>query len=113
MAQTSAARQQASSPWAHIFHERNAYLFLLPILFLYSVFSLYPIIQTFELSFFDARIVEQGPFVGAKNYRDILAAPGFHQALGNILVFTAGSMAVVLVVSLALAVLVNVSWVRF
>jgi len=97
---------------AQIFRERTAYLFLLPIILLYAIFSLYPIVQTFELSFFDAKIVEQGPFVGAKNYRDILAAPGFHQALGNTILFTAGSTAVVLVVSLGLAVLVNISWVR-
>jgi multiple sugar transport system permease protein len=102
----------APSLAAQIFRERTAYLFLLPILLLYAVFSLYPIVQTFELSFFDAKIVEQGPFVGLKNYRDILAAAGFHQALGNTLLFTAGSTAAVLVVSLVLAVLVNISWVR-
>jgi len=95
-----------------IFRERTAYLFLLPITLLYAIFSLYPIVQTFELSFFDAKIVEQGPFVGLKNYRDILAAAKFHQALGNTILFTAGSTAVVLVVSLVLAVLVNISWVR-
>lgn len=88
------------------------YLFLVPILALYTVFSLYPIVETFALSFFDAKIVEQGPFVGLKNYRDILAAPGFHQALGNTLLFTAGSTLVVLVLSLMLAVLVDISWVR-
>ena len=98
--------------WTRVLQERTAYLFLTPILLLYTVFSLYPIIQTFELSFFAAKIVEQGPFVGLKNYRDILAAPGFHQALGNTLVFTAGSTVVVLVASLALAVFVNISWVR-
>ncbi len=88
------------------------YAFLAPILLLYTVFSLYPIVETFELSFFDAKIVEQGPFVGLANYRDILAAPGFRQALGNTLLFTAGSTVAVLVVALALAVLVNIPWVR-
>jgi ABC-type sugar transport system permease subunit len=107
----SLAHSGAPTLWARMLQERTAYLFLLPILLLYTAFSLYPIIQTFELSFFNAKIVEQGPFVGLKNYRDILAAPGFHQALGNTLVFTAGSTVVVLVVSLALAVLVNISWV--
>jgi ABC-type sugar transport system permease subunit len=112
MADRSFARPPEPTLWTRMLHERTAYLFLLPILFLYTVFSLYPIVQTFELSFFDAKIVEQGPFVGLKNYRDILAAPGFHQALSNTLVFTAGSTVVVLIVSLALAVLVNISWVR-
>ena len=108
----SLAHQATPTLWARMFQERTAYLFLLPILLLYTAFSLYPIIQTFELSFFNAKIVEQGPFVGLKNYRDILAAPGFRQALGNTLLFTGGSTAVVLVVSLVLAVLVNISWVR-
>jgi multiple sugar transport system permease protein len=112
VAHAFAARQHASFHWAHIFRERHAYIFLLPIMLLYTIFSLYPIVQTFELSFYDAKIVEQGPFVGTKNYQDILASPGFRQALWNTLVFTAGSTAVVLVVSLALAVLVNIAWVR-
>jgi len=112
MADRSVARPPKPALWARMFQERTAYLFLAPILLVYTAFSLYPIVQTFELSFFDAKIVEQGPFVGLKNYRDILASTSFHQALGNTLVFTAGSTVVVLVVSLALAVLVNISWVR-
>ena len=112
MAESSFMRPAGPALWTRMFQERTAYLFLTPIVLLYTIFSLYPIVQTFELSFFAAKIVEQGPFVGLKNYRDILAAPGFHQALGNTLVFTAGSTVIVLVVSLTLAVLVNISWVR-
>jgi ABC-type sugar transport system permease subunit len=88
------------------------YGFLTPVLVLYAVFSLYPIVETFQLSFFDAKIVEQGPFVGFANYRAILQAAGFRQALGNTLLFTAGSTVAVLVVSLILAVLVDLPWVR-
>lgn len=88
------------------------YGFLLPIVLLYAVFSLYPIVETFELSFFDAKIVEQGPFVGLDNYRALLRAPGFVQALGNTLLFTAGSTLIALPVALALAVLVSLPWVR-
>jgi ABC-type sugar transport system permease subunit len=97
---------------ARLGREGVLYAFLTPILLLYTVFSLYPIVETFELSFFDAKIVEQGPFVGLANYRDIVAAPGFRQALGNTLLFTAGSTVAVLVVALALAVLVDIPWVR-
>jgi ABC-type sugar transport system permease subunit len=112
MADLAIGLRAAPSVWARVFRERTAYLFLLPILLLYAIFSLYPILQTFELSFFDAKIVERGPFVGLENYRDILAAPGFQQAFGNTVLFTAGSTLIVLVVSLVLAVLVNISWVR-
>lgn len=96
-----------------IWKERTSYLFLLPILALYSIFSLYPILQTLQLSFFDAKIIKQGPFVGLKNYGDIFAARGFQQAIGNTLIFTFGTILFVLIISLGLAVLVNISWVRF
>jgi len=96
-----------------IWKERTSYLFLLPILTLYTIFSLYPIIQTFQLSFFDAKIIKQGPFVGLKNYFDIFAAKGFQQAIGNTLIFTFGTIFFVLIISLGLAVFVNISWVRF
>lgn len=96
-----------------IWKERSSYLFLLPILALYSIFSLYPIIQTFQLSFFDAKIIKQGPFVGLKNYFDIFAAKGFQQAIGNTFIFTFGTIFFVLIISLGLSVLVNISWVRF
>ena len=84
-----------------------------PILLLYAVFSLYPIVETFESLFFDAKIVEQGPFVGLENYRDILRAAGFRQALGNTLLFTAGlHRRRAGRVALVLAVLVDLPWVR-
>lgn len=102
-----------SSLWRNIVRERASYLFLAPILLLYAIFSLYPIVQTFQLSFFDAKIVQQGDFVGLKNYGDILKAPGFRQALVNTLLFTFASTALVGIVSLALATLVNLPWVRF
>ncbi len=98
--------------WMRIWSERTAYLFLLPIILLYAIFSLLPIIQTFFLSFFDAKIIEQGPFVGMKNYVDLLKSPDFLQAMGNTFVFTGASTIFVLVISLGLAVLLNISWVR-
>jgi multiple sugar transport system permease protein len=97
----------------NIWKERTSYLFLLPIVALYTIFSLYPIIQTFQLSFFDAKIIKQGPFVGLKNYIDIFAAKGFQQAIGNTFIFTFGTILFVLIFSLGLSVLVNISWVKF
>jgi multiple sugar transport system permease protein len=105
-------RSSAPSLWGLLFRERVSYLFLAPIVLLYTLFSLVPILQTFELSFFNAKIIEQGPFVGLKNYVDIFKAPAFMQAMGNTFVFTAVSTIAVLVISLGLAVLVNIPWVR-
>ena len=104
---------RARVPWsARVSRGAVLYGFLLPIVLLYAVFSLYPIVETFELSFFDAKIVEQGPFVGLDNYRALLRTRDFVQALGNTVLFTAASTAVALTIALALAVLVSLPWVR-
>jgi len=52
--------------------DRTLYLLVTPILVVYSLFSLYPIAQTFYMSFFDAKIVRLGDFMGLENYFDII-----------------------------------------
>jgi len=96
-----------------IYQERDLYLFVVPILTLYSLFSLYPIGRTFYMSFFDAKIIRLGKFMGLKNYAAILADKYFRQAFGNSLLFTFGSILLILVVSLALSVLVSSPSVKF
>jgi len=96
-----------------VYQGKELYLFVIPILLLYSLFSLYPIAQTFYLSFFDAKIVRLGKFMGIKNYTAILADKYFRQAFGNTLLFTFGSILFILVASLILSVLVNSPSVRF
>jgi len=96
-----------------IWRERTSYLFLLPIVVLYVVFSIYPIIQTFYMSFFDAKIVRLGPFVALKNYADLLNNPDFFQAFFNTIAFTALSTVLILIFAIVLAVLVNAPSVRF
>jgi multiple sugar transport system permease protein len=65
------------------------------------------------MSFFDAKIVRLGPFIGLKNYIDILNSSGFLQAFFNTLVFTFLSTVLILIISIGLAVLVNAPSVRF
>jgi multiple sugar transport system permease protein len=65
------------------------------------------------MSFFDAKIVRLGKFMGIENYLDIITDKYFRQAFGNTLIFTVGSIVFVLIISLLLAVLVNSPSVRF
>jgi ABC-type sugar transport system permease subunit len=95
-----------------IWRERESYLLLLPILVLYGVFSLWPIVQTFYLSFYDAKIVRLGPFVGLKNYI-AMNNSAFRQAFGNTVVFAILSIVIILVIAIPLAVLVNSPGLRF
>lgn len=112
MATTQAVPRYSAGTQA-IWRERTSYLFILPILILYIVFSIWPIIQTFHLSFYDAKIVRLGPFVGLKNYASIFNSVGFRQAFANTIIFTALSIAITLVIAIVLAVLVNAPAVRF
>ncbi len=95
-----------------IWRERVSYAFILPIIVVYFVFSIYPILTTFHLSFYDSKIVRLGPFVGLQNYRDVLTNASFQQAFVNTIVFTFVSTAVILAVSVVLAVLVNLPYVK-
>ena len=45
----------------------SAYLFLLPALFFFFLFAVYPILRSIQLSFYDAGVMTQ-KFIGLKNY---------------------------------------------
>lgn len=63
------------------------YLYILPATFLLVLWTYLPLAQTAELSFYDWNLLptqEKEP-VGLDNYRDALALPELHQALGNTL----------------------------
>jgi ABC-type sugar transport system permease subunit len=111
------ARSRGHAVWAGLIRrialERNSYLLVLPILALYGVFSIYPIVQTIQLSFFDARILGNSPFVGLANYIALIRDPVFVQTLRNTLFFTFVSIPLTLSLALLLAVLLNLEWVRF
>jgi len=64
------------------------YLFLfLPFLF-FAVFSLYPLIWSFRLSFFKWGVITE-EFVGLSNYAEVLGDPYFWKVFGNTIVYAA------------------------
>lgn len=67
----------------------TASLFLLPALFLYTLFMIYPIIDAVVLSFHDWNGIPGSPIkaVGMKNYRYLFSSPRFYRALKNVGVF--------------------------
>jgi ABC-type sugar transport system permease subunit len=86
---------------------RNIYLFLVPIFALYIAFSILPILRTLQLSFFDAKILKEGSYVGLSNFKDLLSDRYYLQALTNTLIFTFAQIPLVLGTALMLAVLVS------
>lgn len=82
-------------------------LLLAPFLILFAVFMVYPIAQSVVLSMQQTFGPAHTRFVGAANYRNIIADPLFWKAVRNTLVFTAGSVFIQLPLSLGLALLLN------
>ena len=83
-------------------------ILLAPAAILFSLFVIYPIGRTLELSLYEWNGIDAKRFVGLRNYRELFADPLFATALGN----NARWLACYLlapVLGLALAVLVNQS----
>lgn len=86
-------------------------VFLAPAVVIYTIFMIWPLIDSLRLSLFAARGPQMGQFVGLQNYQTLLTdpqwAPRFWGALRNNLVFFAIHMLVQNPIGLLLAVLLN------
>jgi multiple sugar transport system permease protein len=83
------------------------FVFAVPALCLFALFSIYPIARTLYLSFFDYSVVEPPRPVGFTNYRNILGDPRFHDSLFNSIRYVVFTYVPVLVLALLLALALN------
>jgi multiple sugar transport system permease protein len=83
------------------------FVFAVPALCLFAIFSIYPIARTLYLSFFDYSVVEPPRPVGFTNYRNILGDPRFHDSLFNSIRYVVFTYVPVLVLALLLALALN------
>lgn len=87
---------------------RLGWLFVLPALIGFSIFTFGAIIRSLYYSFTDWDLLTKPKFVGLKNYIDIFTNDKyFYQYMGNTLFFVITLVPIVLVFSLLLAVLIN------
>jgi multiple sugar transport system permease protein len=89
---------------------RLAILFIVPSLVFVSVFTLYPIVESFRLSFY--RMILTLPWLGQKmvgweNYLDLWTDPVAWQALGTTLIFVAVTVPSELLLGLGMALVMN------
>jgi multiple sugar transport system permease protein len=81
------------------------YLMLLPVLAIYAYVRIFPIARSFQLSFYDWKLMARvRPFIGLANYKRMFADENFQIAIWNT---TAYSLAIVLIstaIALPLAV---------
>jgi multiple sugar transport system permease protein len=83
------------------------YLFLTPNLLVFTTFLFIPIGAAIVISFQKRGILDDGEWIGLKNYVDMAQDPLFWQSLGHTIAFTAGTVPTSMVLGLVLAVMLN------
>lgn len=74
--------------WQLIKNNKTLYLFLLPFMLVFFVFTVWPVILSFILSFTNYNVFETPKFVGWNNYTRLLAADEvFGTAVSNTFIF--------------------------
>ncbi|MCB9449811.1 MAG: sugar ABC transporter permease [Anaerolineaceae bacterium] len=103
---TSQRRPDRSKPY---YSPYIPYLFLIPGLALYLIWSVYPLVYQLYISFFDWRIIpgQTSEFVGLTNYQAVLADKTFWLAMRNTAVYAVVTVAGQMIIGLTLAILVN------
>ncbi|WP_210503231.1 carbohydrate ABC transporter permease [Nocardioides xinjiangensis] len=86
---------------------RAALLFISPWLIGFAVFMAYPVLYTMYLSLTDYDVINDPTFVGLENYRELVSDEKVTLALRNTFIYTAMAVPAQLVLSLALALLLQ------
>ncbi|NOU90628.1 ABC transporter permease subunit [Paenibacillus sp. LMG 31460] len=84
-----------------------AFLFLLPFLAVYVVFTIFPMIKGLQMSLYDWTLIKKMDFVGLNNYIAMVKDANFWRALGNSTYFVILSTPSMLIFALLLAVIAN------
>lgn len=83
------------------------YIFLLPTVVLFLIFTIVPFIMAFYLSFFEYNLLEVGEFVGFEYYSTAFSNTEFMKSFLNILIYAVMYVPSIIIVSLLAAVLGN------
>ncbi|MCK9525734.1 MAG: sugar ABC transporter permease [Limnochordia bacterium] len=96
--------------WKRLGNEqtKTALLALLPSFIIFAAFTVYPIVYSLYLSFFNASLLSSNrTYVGLANYSNLLQNPTFQKAVENTLQYTIGVVPIGIALSLGTAVLLN------
>jgi len=91
---------------------KTPYFFLAPAIILLSLFSILPIFVALIISFTDLDLVgiadwSSISFVGMENYKEVVSDPIFVKSLFNTLFYVVIGVPLVIIISLAIALLIN------
>jgi multiple sugar transport system permease protein len=104
----SAITPAARRSWTTWSDRRLAYAFVLPSAVLLLSLSVYPFVQAAYDSLFHLDLVTRsGPFVGLRNYLQLVQSAEVRAAVGRTIVWTLANVAVQTVLGMAIALLLN------
>lgn len=89
------------------------YLFISPFFVLFLIFGLYPIVNSFWLSFFKGFGFEEKTFFGLGNYAYLLEDPRYRKAVLNTTIYALGSVFILAPLALVLALAINSRYVAW
>lgn len=76
---------------------------MLPIVAYFLVFSYYPLVRGFIISFQNYRLIGHRPFVGLENYETVVLDSSFWEAVANTVIIGGGTLLVGFIMPIALA----------
>ena len=82
-----------------------AWLLILPVLILFGITVVFPLIDTIRLSFFDIKGLAKPKYVGIGNYVKLFTDPAFRNTLVTTMIFTVGTTAISVTLGWVLAML--------
>ena len=102
-----------SGLWASIRKHGWSYVFVAPMFVLFLAFTLYPLLASVRYTFYDwAGIGAPKSFVGLKHYLNIAGDRFFWNAFKNTALYTVVLVPTQLLLALALAVILNIRWLK-
>jgi multiple sugar transport system permease protein len=102
-----AARQDGATLGRRMRRALPAYLFILPGALLFVVWTLYPLLYSFAMSFAQWNLIKPSQFVGLANYARALRDPIFWLALRNTLFYTLVTVPGQMLLGLGIALLLD------
>jgi ABC-type sugar transport system permease subunit len=109
----SLPRPAPSAPRWHALQYRSApYLFVAPFVLVFTLFGLWPILRSLQLSLFATNGPRDQVYVGLSNYRFLLSDGDFHTAVWNTAVYAFWTVFLQLPLALGLAMLLSQKWLK-
>ncbi|MCS6758162.1 MAG: sugar ABC transporter permease, partial [Candidatus Devosia euplotis] len=97
-------RQPVAVRWRRLGDVPAAWLLILPVLILFAITVIYPLVETIRLSFFDIKGIGKPIFIGIGNYTKLFTDAAFRSTLWTTRVFTLGTTTITVSLGWLLAV---------